>query len=281
LACPVYAVDSNGCKLCQCVTPTCDALTTCSLNCIYGKVSNLNGCPTCQCNACPTVNCTKPCAYGFAVDATSGCQLCDCAPQPVCTASGTAPVSTTTTATTAPAGCNLACTNGYSISGGCVTCVCNINPVCTCSGAIPTVVTKCLDGSTAQYTDHCVVEPNNTCHYFFKKCPIGIVLVLSKGTFTSADLNQFLTNNRIPPSDVTFSVTSDPKTGNQIVTFFVNSDAIPAGITDTGIASGIQSSATLNGNQGYAYVLSGNNTSSSFGNVIVVSFLGMLIALFM
>jgi hypothetical protein len=282
--CAVYKVDSNGCKTCDCdTTVICPALA-CAIDCVYGKSVSSTGCPTCVCNTCPALNCSKAniCAYGFKVDST-GCPLCDCndAPPTTCN-SGATPVSTTNSGTVAPDACNLKCTYGYLVDGGCVLCKCREAPKCDCGVKSDSTV-KCSDGkTTAGYTNVCVVYPNNTCGYYYQKCPIGIVLTLTKGTFTSTDLNQFLTTNRVSLSDVTFSVSIDPKTGNQVVTFWVNPDSIPAGTTDKGVADQIQASATLNGNQGVAYVISDSPQSTTgFGNVVVVSVIGMLIALFM
>jgi len=71
------------------------------------------------------------------------------------------------------------------------------------------------------------------------------------------------------------------KSGHQVITFYINANAIPDGKTSTDVANDIQSSATANGNQGIAYVLSGTSSSSStsFGNVVLVSLVGMFFAL--
>jgi hypothetical protein len=101
---------------------------------------------------------------------------------------------------------------------------------------------------------------------------------LTKGTFTSADLTKFLTDNRVDLKDVTFSFST---TKPNEVTFFINADAVPDGKTDQNVADDIKTSATAGGNEGTAYVLSGTPSTTGFGNVVVVSFIGMLIALFM
>jgi len=104
---------------------------------------------------------------------------------------------------------------------------------------------------------------------------------LETGSFTSADLNKFLSENSIVIKDVTFTVAVN-KDGKQEVTFFVSADSIPEGKTDQNVADDIKASATAGGNQGTAYVLSGTPSSSTgFGNVVVVSLLGMITVLFM
>jgi hypothetical protein len=279
--CTTYALDANGCQTCDCVTITCDLLASCTIACPYGRSQNSSGCSTCSCNPCPPVNCTKQatCAYGCQNDPSSGCPVCACAPAPSCDSGATA-VSSANDGSVAPTGCNLMCSNGFIVQSGCVTCVCRSAPVCDC-GARPTVTELCLDKSLASYTNTCIVEPNNTCHYYYQECPIAIQYVLNSGTFTSADLQQFLTDNRITIADVTFSATTNSK-GQQVVTLFINANALPQGTTGTDVASSIQDSAQANGNSGVAYVLSGDSTSStSFGNVFVVSLIGMLFALLM
>jgi len=176
------------------------------------------------------------------------------------------------------------CSFGYIVDGGCIQCKCRDAAKCDC-GAKPDSVIKCPDGtSTAGFTNNCVVFPNNTCSYHYQRCPIGIVITLTKGSFTSDDLSQFLTNNRVSLKDVTFSVTTDPKTGNQVVTFWVNPDSIPDGTTDKNVLDSIKSSVTSNGmNDGTAYLISDSPSASTtgFGNVVVVSVVGMLISLFL
>jgi hypothetical protein len=282
-----YKIDANGCKTCECLpAPTCNSLVACpDIKCAYGYAKNADGCDSCQCNACPAVNCSRAtiCAYGVKSDA-SGCQVCDCADAPPTTCSnGATPVSTSNTGSAAPSACNLMCSFGYIVDGGCIQCKCRDSPKCDC-GVKPSGEVLCSDTTTkAGYTNNCVVYPNNTCAYYYKRCPIGVVLTLTKGTFTSSDLTQFLSLTRISLNDVTFTVKVDPATGSQIVTFWVNPDSVPAGSTDKNVLEGIKTSATLNGNEGTAYLISEapSTPATGFGNVVVVSVVGMLISLFL
>jgi len=284
--CAVYKVDpTTGCKTCDCATPVCDTLVACAISCAYGKTTNINGCENCICNPCPAVTCDKTsiCTYGFKADA-SGCQVCDCNVDPPTTCdTGATPVSSTNSGTDAPDACNLKCTYGYIVEAGCIQCKCRAAPICDC-GVRSTVTEKCLDGTVGEFTNRCVVSADNKCSYYYRKCPIGIVYNVTSGTFTSADLDNFLTTNRITLKDLNFTITTNPTTGKVDVVFFINPDALPAGTTDKSVADQIKSSSALVGNQGTAYVLSGTSqstTATGFGNVVIVSVIGMLIALFM
>jgi hypothetical protein len=104
---------------------------------------------------------------------------------------------------------------------------------------------------------------------------------LTSGTFTSDDLKKFLSDNRVELKDVNFTI-APTTNGKTNVTFFVSADALPEGKTDQSVADDIKTSATAGGNQGTAYVLSGTPSSStSFGNVAIVSLLLLFISLFM
>jgi len=273
--CAVYKLDDKGCKTCTCVTEACDTLTGCNIECKFGRVRNERGCETCVCRTCPTLNCSRICEKGFKRDST-GCEVCDCADTATCTATGTVDATTGTSID----GCNLNCTFGFVIENGCRKCVCRSEEPCKC-GDRPTETKPCLDGTRAEYTSTCVASADNKCSYFYRKCPYAIRLVLTKGTFTNDDLKNFLETNRIDIKDVNFEVKAG-KDGSQEVTFYVSAESIPEGKRDEDVAKEIASSATANSNnEGYAYVISGETTSTSFGNVVIVSFIGVVLALIM
>jgi len=214
---------------------------------------------------------------GNKVDAT-GCPLCDCNESPpVCTTTGT----TSATDSGAPTACNLVCSNGYVVDGGCKICKCYETPPCTCGIKPTTSDVYCIDKTTIErYTDYCVRELNNTCHYYYQRCPIAIKFVITKGSFTYNDLTKFLTDLRVPLDAVSIEINP---TKNE-VTFYVKQDYIPTGIKDTEIAKFIETSVKDSGsNDGYAFVIQGDTTSTTmgYGNVIVVSLIGLFIALFM
>jgi hypothetical protein len=136
----------------------------------------------------------------------------------------------------------------------------------------------CLDGSRAEYTEKCITTTDGKCSYYYRKCPVPIRLIMSTGNFTIDDLKDFLALYRISLDDVKYEIK-----GSEI-TLYVDSSVIPEGKKDEDVAKDIAASATANpNNQGTAYVLSGagTGTTGNFGNVVVVSVIGMIFALFM
>jgi len=111
------AVDSNGCKTCNCLP--CPPEAVCDIVCVNGYVVDpTTSCKTCQCapSICPQYLCDLNCT--LAVNSTTGCTLCQCkiCPDVVCLVNN--------------------CTNGvYHDSNGCPTCNC-----------LPPCVNQCPNG---------------------------------------------------------------------------------------------------------------------------------------
>ncbi|CAF1049361.1 unnamed protein product [Adineta steineri] len=74
-----YRTDSNGCLTCEC--QSCPTMDQCNKNCPSGYLKDLFGCNICECNdQCPPFTCNIFCPsdIGFA-QSKNGCPLCQCA----------------------------------------------------------------------------------------------------------------------------------------------------------------------------------------------------------
>jgi hypothetical protein len=275
LYCPNgYEVDDKGCPTCVCrKPPECKPVDCGAIKCdLFGFMRTPEGCPSCQCNSCPTVTCARICSNGFKNDAT-GCPACTCKEAPTCD------ITVGTVANTdAAAPCTLDCKSGYVVKDGCKVCSCYSAPPCTCGDKKSDPI-KCLDGSVRDYDICKRDDATNVCNYVRKDCPVGIVLTMKAGTFTSDDLVKFKETLRVDNADIKWTVTTN-KDGKQEVTFFVEKEALPAATKDTDVATTIEASVKNSGTKdGYAYVLGENQPGKSSSVTIIVSLLLLVLVL--
>lgn len=264
-----YKTDDKNCPICQCADkPICPSvLCHPDIKCAYGLyVDEKTGCGTCTCNACPLLTCSKICAYGMALDST-GCPYCACKNAAVCDASlGEVSIDSSNDPI-----CTLKCAK-YAVKNGCKVCSC-AEP-CTCGTAKSDPI-KCGDGSISDYIP--CDSTTNSCLQVRRECPIGIILTITSGTFTVADLDNFKQTLRIEDKDV--SVTESTTTKGEY-TIWVQKDSIPADQKDVDIAAAVQTSVKTSGKDGFANVIGSQTPKNSFGTTFVVSMASLLIVLF-
>lgn len=71
-----YRVDENGCETCRCVK--CPSMESCHKFCPYGYQRGRNNCIRCRCEKCPPLErCSKQCVHGRETN-DRGCQICKC-----------------------------------------------------------------------------------------------------------------------------------------------------------------------------------------------------------
>ncbi|CAF0912439.1 unnamed protein product [Rotaria sp. Silwood1] len=72
--------DRSSKQYCSCISPNglnCGQLN-CDKHCPYNySIDKKTGCPTCECNPCPLLTCTKNCTYGLKRNEV-GCPICVC-----------------------------------------------------------------------------------------------------------------------------------------------------------------------------------------------------------
>jgi len=176
--------------------------------------------------------------------------------------------TTTTTASSFTATCNLQCSVAYATVNGCPVCSCETTTPCTCPPppSNDPSTKLCPDKVTSTAIIGCSRNAaTNVCLPVRQLCPIGIVINMKTSATLPSDTIQIICYQyNITAADVNV-VSTTSKNGNPSYTVWINPSALPAGFKFQGIVD-----TTNQANPGgVAYLMSSTTTTGSAVGLIV------------
>jgi hypothetical protein len=270
-----YEIDEKGCPMCKCKQIAC-GLIYCpyEAQCTYGiSVDTRTRCPTCDCNPCPQVRCSRYCPHGYQLDPKTGCPTCLCNEKPIC------PLGIETDNTFR---CSLKCEKGYVYENGCPQCRCNEVQPCICSDPKPDLTRRepCLDGKTYEgYTGVCIRSTDGkVCAWEKTRCPIGISVTIPAGSsLTDAEIEKIRLSLSLNEKDFFYTKVQNAD-GSITYVFFSNRDGLPTTIDDpTKVNNEVSSTVKESHPNAVSMIYAGDH--SSFAKILV-PIMGFLVILF-